>query len=74
MEESSDNESEHYELNFEPEWQPGPQADHSSESVSGNIASGATVSDRGEGEDGCSADEEQEHHPSLKQVRMRQDH
>ena len=75
VEESSDDESKHYELNFETERQPELQTDHSAESVSEDIAwESGTVSDRGEGEDGCSADEEQEHHPPLKQERMRQDH
>ena len=63
MEESSHDESKHDELNFEPEQQPGPQTEHSEESVSEDIAwESATVSERGEGENGCSADEEQEHH------------
>jgi len=70
VEESSDVESEHYELNFEPERQPGLQTDHSAESVSDNITGeSAAVSDRGEGEDGCLADVEQEHHPQVKLVR-----
>ena len=34
VEESSDDESEHYELNFEPERQPELQTDHSPEAVS----------------------------------------
>ena len=64
MEESSDDESEHYELNFEPERQQELQTDHSAESVSEDIIwESATISERGEGEDGCLADEEQEHHP-----------
>ena len=53
VEESSDDESEQYELNCEPERQPGPQNDHSEESVSEDIAwESATVSDKGEREDG----------------------
>ena len=69
MEASLDDESEHYELNFDPERQPGPQTDHSAESVSEDIAwESVTVSDRGEGEDGCSADEEQEHHPPVEET------
>ena len=66
VEESSEDESEHYELNFEPERPPGPQTDHFAESVSEEIAwESATVSDRGEGEDSCSANEEQEHLPPV---------
>ena len=69
VEESSDDESEQYELNCEPERQPGPQNDHSEESVSEDIAwESATVSDKGEREDGCSADEEQEHHPPVEET------
>ena len=69
VEESSDDESEHYELNFEPERQPELQTDHSAASVSEDIAwESATVSDRGEGEAGCSADEEQEHHPPVEET------
>ena len=57
VEESSDDESEHYVLNLEPERQPGPQTDRSKEPVSEHIAwESAIVS--GEGEDGCSANEE----------------
>ena len=68
METSSDIESEHYELNFEPERQPELQTVHA-ESVSEDIAwESATVSDRGEREDGCSSDEEQEHHPPLEET------
>ena len=69
VEESSDDESEHYELNFAPEWQPELQTDYSAASVSEDIAwESATVSDRGVGEDGCSADEEQEHHPPVEET------
>ena len=69
VEESSDDESEHYELNFEPERQPGLQTDHSAESVSEDIAGeSAAVSDGGEGEDGCSADVEQEHQPPVEET------
>ena len=69
VEELSDDEREHYELNFEPERQPGPQTDHSADSVSEDIAwESATVSGRGEGEDGCSADEEQEHHSLVEET------
>ena len=71
VEASSADESEHYELNFDPERQPGPQTDHSAESVSEDIAwESATVSDRGEGEDGCSADEEKEHHPPVEKISL----
>ena len=56
-------------MNFEPERQPELQTDHSAESVSEDIAwESATVSDRGEGEDGCWADEEQEHHPPVEET------
>ena len=69
VEESSDGRSEHYELNFEPEWQPGLQTDNSAESVSEDIAGeSAAISYRGEGEDGCSADVEQEHHPPVEET------
>ena len=66
VEESSDDESEHYELNFQPERQPELQTDHSAEPVSEDTArESATVSDRGEEEDGCSADEE---HPPVEET------
>ena len=69
MEESSDNENEHYVLNFKPERQPELQTDHSAASVYEDIAwESATVSDRGVGEDGCLADEEQEHHPPVEET------
>ena len=69
VEESSDDESEHYELNFEPERQPGLQTDRSADSVYEDIAGeSAAVSDRGEGEDGCSADVEQEHQPPVEET------
>ena len=69
VEESSDDESEHYELNFEPERQPGLQTDRSADSVYADIAGeSAAVSDRGEGEDGCSADVEQEHQPPVEET------
>ena len=48
VEESLDDESEHYELNFKPEQRPRPQTDHPEESVSEDIAwESAILSDRG---------------------------
>ena len=48
VEESSTDESEHYELSFEPERQPELQTDHSAGSVSEDLAwESATVSHRG---------------------------
>ena len=53
-------------MNFEPERQPELQTDHSAETVSEDIAwESATVSDRGDGEDGCPTDEE---HPLVEET------